>query len=130
MYIVDIQEKFKLWYNSTFTHDDICEQIVDFGDIDGPLCSCSFRPYKQYDAKWSLLYAIAYTFGQYAYLVNDCNNFQLSLAITILSKVVQDEWTCKDIDTYQTAYQQYHKVNRILFVCIAIYIPSICFRFN
>ena len=41
----DIHNGFKYWYNRTFIHNGWYCQILDFNDIDGPMCSCSHRPY-------------------------------------------------------------------------------------
>ncbi|CAF2028125.1 unnamed protein product [Rotaria magnacalcarata] len=61
-HIVNIQPAFKRWYNSTFVHNANCGQLLDFSNTDGPLCSCSHRPYKCRNDEWSIEDAIAYTF--------------------------------------------------------------------
>ncbi|CAF4191718.1 unnamed protein product [Rotaria sp. Silwood2] len=79
---VNIQESFKTWYNTTFGHDENCGQILDFNDIDGPLCMCSHRPLKCSHDKWSLSDAIAYTFHEK--LDTENRDFPECLAITKL----------------------------------------------
>ncbi|CAF2034323.1 unnamed protein product [Rotaria magnacalcarata] len=77
--LIDIRQDFKLWYNATFSHSTNCGQIIDFIDIDGPLCSCSHRPYKSSTDIWSLWKAIAYTFDENLYKTN--NNIHECLTI-------------------------------------------------
>lgn len=87
--IVNIQKQFKQWYNRTFPHCDDCKQVLDFIDLDGPLCSCPHRPYKHPRDQWSLQLAIMFTF--YEYLdASDRLIFQC-LAITKLLSVIEEE---------------------------------------
>ncbi|CAF3749945.1 unnamed protein product [Rotaria socialis] len=96
--LIDIRQDFKLWYNATFSHSTNCGQIIDFIDIDGPLCSCSHRPYKSSTDTWSLWKAIAYTFDENLYKTN--NNIYECLAITKISKVIEEKWTRKQTLDY------------------------------
>ncbi|CAM4838210.1 unnamed protein product [Rotaria magnacalcarata] len=90
-HIVNIQPAFKTWYNSTFVHNANCGQLLDFNDIDGPLCSCSHRPYKCRNDQWSLEDASAYTYHE----ILDNNKIHdphRCLAITKLSIVIHEKW--------------------------------------
>lgn len=83
---VALQHHFKCWYNSTFNHNENCDQIIDYMDIDGPLCSCSHRPFKSPTDTWSLSMAIMFTFHENLQLdnhpINQC------LAITKLAVIM------------------------------------------
>ena len=57
-----IQNDFKIWYSNAFIRDKDCGQVLNFHNIDGPLCSYSHRPYKYQDDQCPLHNAIAYTF--------------------------------------------------------------------
>ncbi|CAF4350363.1 unnamed protein product, partial [Rotaria sordida] len=57
-------QSFKTWYNTTFNRNANCGQILDFDDIDGPLCICTHRPLKYVNEQWSLTNVIAYTFHE------------------------------------------------------------------
>ncbi|CAF1538391.1 unnamed protein product, partial [Adineta steineri] len=62
---INIQDRFKHWYNNTYKHNDYC-YVTLFNDIaDDPDCTCSHRPYKNAGDKWSLQKAIAIIFPQF-----------------------------------------------------------------
>lgn len=63
MNMVDIQGKFKTWYNRQFPHDFDCFVGRIIGD--DPSCDCKHRPYKHTNDKWSLQMAIAKIFHEY-----------------------------------------------------------------
>ncbi|CAF4070454.1 unnamed protein product [Adineta steineri] len=109
--LIDMRDNFKWWYNCTFKHNRHCPQLLDYQDIDGPSCSCSYRPYKHQDASWTVVNAIAYTFGQYTDDSNHYNNFQLCLSISSLVHVVNNKWSQQEIDIYRTTCQLKHNVN-------------------
>lgn len=92
----DIQKIFKVWYNKTFPHHQGCNQMLDFIDIDGPLCSCPHRPLKFETENWSLSMAIMFTF--YEKLEITIDHQWECLAITKLASVVQDEWTRSQVE--------------------------------
>ncbi|CAF5219223.1 unnamed protein product, partial [Rotaria magnacalcarata] len=60
--IIILIEFFSGWYNRIFVHNANCGQLLDFSNTDGPLCSCSHRPYKCRNDEWSIEDAITYTF--------------------------------------------------------------------
>ena len=100
----NIQQSFKSWYNQTFGHNDNCDQILDFNDIDDPLCSCSHRPYKNSADEWSLWNAIAYTFHEDLQGINLFEvegSLSTCLAITKLSTVMKQMWTRQHIEDYR-----------------------------
>ncbi|CAF2764375.1 unnamed protein product [Rotaria sp. Silwood2] len=63
MHTVDIQMKFKLWYNRQFPHDRSCMGTAM--GADHPCCHCQHRPYKYIDRRWGLQMAMAKTFGEF-----------------------------------------------------------------
>ncbi|CAF1294379.1 unnamed protein product [Rotaria sp. Silwood1] len=63
-HFVNIQNLFEIWYNNTFQHNENCGQLLDYNQIDGPLCTCSYRPLKFPSDQWSLKDAIAYAFQE------------------------------------------------------------------
>ncbi|CAF1221049.1 unnamed protein product [Rotaria magnacalcarata] len=85
---ISLQHQFKHWYNRTFKHDENCQQIVDFVDSDGPLCSCPYRPCKFPTDTWSLSMAIMYTFHEHLQL-NE-NPLEQCLAITKLAIIIEE----------------------------------------
>lgn len=95
--VINIQDTFKEWYNKTFHHDDNCGQIIDFIDIDGPLCSCSHRPYKSSNDKWSLSMAVMHTFYENLPSTND--HILECLAITKLAMIVGEDWNRQRIES-------------------------------
>ncbi|CAF1498624.1 unnamed protein product [Rotaria sordida] len=97
-HIVYIQDSFKIWYNKTFNHNENCGRILDFEDIDGPLCTRSYRPLKNLNDTWDLKQAIAYTFEERL----DPKNFHLykCLAITKLATVLNEKWSYEKIQDY------------------------------
>ena len=95
---VNRQQAFKTWYNTTFRHNDNCGQILHFLEIDGPLCTCSHRPYKSSTDNWSLWMAIAFTFHENINKRND--DFRQCLAITKLSMVIQENWNHQTVQNY------------------------------
>ncbi|CAF1504663.1 unnamed protein product [Rotaria magnacalcarata] len=107
--LIDIRQDFKLWYNATFIHSTNCGQIIDFIVIDGPLCSCSHRPYKSSTGTWSLWKAIAYTFDENLYKTN--SNIHECLAITKISKVIEEKWTRQQTLDYINLHHANNQVN-------------------
>ncbi|CAF1503638.1 unnamed protein product, partial [Rotaria sordida] len=97
-HIVYVQDSFKTWCNKTFNDNKNCGQILDFEDIDGPLCTCSYRPLKNFNDTWDLKQAIAYTFEERL----DPENFHLykCLAITKLATVINEEWNYEKLQDY------------------------------
>ncbi|CAF3589222.1 unnamed protein product [Rotaria socialis] len=96
--LVNMQDHFKEWYNKNFSHNENCGQLLNFIDIDGPLCSCSHRPCKFPEDKWSLSMAIMYAFHENFELSHD--HIQQCLAITKLSHVIENEWTREQIQCF------------------------------
>ena len=95
---VNIQNDFKIWYNNTFIHNEDCGQILDFHNIDGPLCSCSHRPYKHQDDQWSLRHAIAYTFHE---ILDDSSlHLRTCQAITKLATIIDEKWDYDKLRNY------------------------------
>ncbi|CAF3147106.1 unnamed protein product [Rotaria sp. Silwood2] len=115
--LLNIQQDFKQWYNQTFNHNQNCSQMVDYNDIDGPLCSCSHRPYKCFHDEWSLSYAIAYTFAEYLHLGNE-HDVNQCLAITKLSRIVQEQWTRQQIKDFIKENHIAHRVRLIFIKCL------------
>ena len=109
VHLLNVQEDFKLWYNQTFGHNENCDQILDFQDTDGPLCSCSYRPYKCLKDAWSLHVAITYTFHEN--LSNENDNAYECLAITKLATVIQEKWTRQQLNDYINKHHADHQVN-------------------
>lgn len=93
---ISIQHLFKYWYNRTFKHDENCREIIDFTDSDGPLCSCSYRPYKFPTDNWSLSMAIMFTFNE-SFHFND-NPLNQCLAITKLAIVIEEQRNRQQIE--------------------------------
>lgn len=64
--IIDLQDRFKQWYNQTFPHLHNCPAISSFSSseiqVDDPSCSCQHRPYKQTNDKWNLSHAFQRVF--------------------------------------------------------------------
>lgn len=75
MNTIDIQHHFKEWYNKTFIHD--CD-LLPFED-DNLSCTCSHRPVKNKNDKWSLQKAIAYTFKEFLDKSRTKNNWSRHL---------------------------------------------------
>ncbi|CAF1255835.1 unnamed protein product [Rotaria sp. Silwood1] len=98
-HFVNGQSSFKTWYNKTFGHNQSCNQLLDFNDIDGPLCSCSHRPVKCPTEQWSLTNAIAYTFHENLY--NGINSSDACPAITKLFNMIQNKWTRQQVENYR-----------------------------
>ncbi len=62
---INVQDRFKDWYNNTYEHDENC-YMTSFNDIaDHPDCTCIHRPYKNSEEKWSLQKAIAIIFNAF-----------------------------------------------------------------
>ena len=61
MNTIDVQHHFKQWYNTIFKHSCGLQPFDD----DHILCTCSYRPVKDKNNKWSLQKAIAYTFNEF-----------------------------------------------------------------
>ncbi|CAF1086712.1 unnamed protein product [Rotaria sordida] len=98
-HFVNVQNCFKTWYNTTFGHNQNCNQLLDFNDIDGPLCSCSHRPVKCPTEQWSLTNAIAYTFHQN--FSNGSTSSKTCPAITKLFNIIQNNWTRQQIEYFR-----------------------------
>ena len=97
---VDIQKKFKKWYNGVFPHEFTCAQVSINKNIDGNACTCIFRPYKSVSDQWSLLRAIDFTF----HIINDVpvNEIQQCLAITQLALMIRQNWDFYELEIYQS----------------------------
>ena len=104
----DIQQEFKRWYNQTFIHQICCQHYLQYDDIDGPFCSCTYRPYKYVSAQWSLLKAVAYTFNEYLY--DHTFDITKCLAITKLADVIEQQWTIQQVQEYKMKYHIAQKV--------------------
>ena len=102
-HFIDIQIDFKNWYNRNFSHHRHCRQTVDVNDIDGPMCSCSHRPYKYSTDQWSLSNALAYTFNEH--IDDTCNSVEQCLAVTRLANMIRENRTHQQI---QDDIQQHH----------------------
>jgi hypothetical protein len=97
-HFIDVQDRFRTWYNRIFPHHQQCHQRLDCDSTDGRLCSCSHRPCKSSTDRWSLILAIAYTFDEYLY--NDTFTFTKCLAITNLAFVIEQNWTYEQVKEY------------------------------
>ena len=58
---VDVQHRFKSWYNGRFPHQCGLSPSVD----DHVICTCTHRPVKNRNDKWSLQKAVAYLFDEF-----------------------------------------------------------------
>ncbi|CAF1669505.1 unnamed protein product [Rotaria magnacalcarata] len=98
-HIVNIQPAFKRWYNRIFVHNANCGQLLDFSNTDGPLCSCSHRPYKCRNDEWSIEDAITYTFYE---ILDDTKIHDLHrcLAITKLFIAIHEKWDRQKVQQY------------------------------
>ncbi|CAF4195882.1 unnamed protein product, partial [Rotaria sordida] len=101
--IKDIQQSFKTWYNTTFNHNANCGQILEFDDIDGPLCTCTHRPLKYVNEQWSLTNAIAYTFHEK--FGTEEQGLQAILALSKLSLVIRENWSAQQVQDYISEHQ-------------------------
>ncbi|CAF1255816.1 unnamed protein product [Rotaria sp. Silwood1] len=108
VHIINIQHSFKTWYNTTFAHKENCGQILDFDDIDGPLCTCTYRPLKHFNDQWSLANAIAYTFHEKLDMKQ--NNIQEILALSKLSCIIDENWSRQQIEDYISEHHAHEKV--------------------
>lgn len=61
MQTINVQHRFKIWYNKTFVHTCGLEPFDD----DNLLCTCTYRPVKNPNNPWSLQRAIQYTFNEF-----------------------------------------------------------------
>ena len=58
---IDVQSRFKVWYNEKYPHR--CQLSPSVGDQ--ITCTCSHRPVKNLNDKWSLQKAIAHLFDEF-----------------------------------------------------------------
>ena len=110
--MVNVQSRFKQWYNRTFPHDDDCRQVLHFIDLDGCLCSCPHRPYKHPFDKWSLQLAVMFTF--YEYLETSDGPVFQSLALTKLASVIEQGCSRDYIEAFSRVPSVARKVKNIL----------------
>ncbi|UJR18787.1 hypothetical protein I4U23_005693 [Adineta vaga] len=103
---INIQKQFKQWYNNTFIHHHYCQQQLKFNTIDGPLCSCSYRPLKSINEEWEINQAIGYTFGEYLYhdTIDNIISKHIFSAISTLAIVIEQQWTREQVQNYIQAH--------------------------
>ena len=77
--------------------------------MDGPLCSCSYWPYKFLQDNWSLHMAVTYTFHEHLSSEND--HVHECLAITKLSTIIQEKWTRQQIEDWINEHHVDPQVN-------------------
>ncbi|CAF1484883.1 unnamed protein product [Adineta steineri] len=69
LHIINVQQKFKNWYNNTYKHGNDCPTIAVYYNNnnidDSPHCTCIYRPYKNPDNSWSLQMAISTIYNQF-----------------------------------------------------------------
>ena len=106
---MDVQKRFKPWYNQLFPHQQQCQQRLDYDYADGPLCSCSYRPCKSSIDRWSLSSAIAYTFG--GFLHESCVDVTRCSAITKLALAIDEGWTNEQVSNYVEKRKVAYEVN-------------------
>ncbi|CAF3586284.1 unnamed protein product, partial [Rotaria sp. Silwood2] len=110
---IDIQLKFKPWYNRIFRHSIQCHQYLKFDEIDTSLCTCAHRPYKSSSCQWSISKAIAYTFEErydsYPHEIDKC------IAITKLGHVIHEKWTSEILEAYKYKLHINEKVMKLNF---------------
>lgn len=58
---VNIQQKFKRWFEKTFEHSNDCNDMYDDMN-DQSYCLCAYRPLKHTYNEWSLTMALTFTF--------------------------------------------------------------------
>ncbi|CAF1549527.1 unnamed protein product [Adineta ricciae] len=113
VHYINIQKQFKQWYNSTFIHGYYCEQNLKFNTIDGPLCSCSYRPLKTLNEEWTIDQAIAYTFTEYLNIdiADNISSNQICSAISTLSIVLDQQWTREQVQSYIQAHMNLRQIH-------------------
>ncbi|CAF1399502.1 unnamed protein product [Adineta steineri] len=115
-HFVNIQDLFKIWYNNTFQHNENCGQLLDYNEIDGPLCTCSYRPLKCSTDQWSLKDAITYTFQE------NLENINISLyecqAITKCATIINEKWHYKKVQDY---IKTNHMIQNVMFKSFFFY---------
>ena len=62
--VVNIQQKFKRWFDTIFAHTDDCDELYDHLN-DYSTCICVHRPLNHSYDEWSLDMAIAFVYEQY-----------------------------------------------------------------
>lgn len=72
---IDVQTRFKTWYNQTYPHQCHLSPSVD----DHITCICSHRPVKNLNDQWSLQKAIAYVFDEFLDKTRTKSNWSQSL---------------------------------------------------
>ncbi|CAF1097698.1 unnamed protein product [Adineta ricciae] len=102
VHYINLQRQFKQWYNSVFPHHYYCQQILNYNTIDGPLCSCSYRPLKSINEEWDINQAIGYTFAEYLNMetVDNVTSKHICSAISTLSVVLDQQWTHEQVQNY------------------------------
>ncbi len=103
--IIRLEPLFKHWYNKIFPHNDNCFVRPTYIQ-DSMYCTCPQRPYKQAHDEWTLLKALAYTFNEFSYTVDEDTvgiprtiQFSVSccMMITKLSLGVELDWTSEQL---------------------------------
>lgn len=65
LHFINVQKQFKHWYNHTYPHDQECYMTLLNYIADDPQCTCSHRPYKNFNDQWRLQLAISILYKQF-----------------------------------------------------------------
>jgi len=89
LHFINVQARFKNWYNNTYKHNSHCRMVTLFhNDItDNPICDCSHRPYKNTSDTWSLQLAISTIFNQFLDKSITRNNWSQALDIRLYQNI-------------------------------------------
>ena len=111
--IIPLQEPFKQWYNRTFKHHTNCRVPFEY-QTDDSCCTCSYRPYKNSTAKWTINKAVNSIFNEFICHSNRnamtheyefIDAIHYCLAITKLTMVIELDWTMEQLNQYNKLHQ-------------------------
>ena len=112
LFMTALQDRFKHWYNGIFKHIQPCPIPREYPS-DDMCCTCSHRPYKNFNDKWTIEDAIFYVFEQLLIpskeLILKSDNDLINMASTCsalsqLAKIINLDMTIGDLQDYKRSH--------------------------
>lgn len=122
LHFINIQDDFKDWYNRTYPHDQACYMALLNNIADDPECTCSHRPYKNFNDRWSLQLAISIVYEQFLDKSLTRNNWSQGLDVRLYMNFKDDEinYNVKSCLTHAQEQTRFKLVNYVINDCLAL----------
>lgn len=122
LHFINVQDRFKEWYNHTYPHGQECSMAKLNHSGEDPVCTCSHRPYKNSNNRWSLQLAISMIHQQFLDKSLTRNNWSQGLDVRLYMNFKDNEinYNVKSCLSAAQERTRFKLVNYIVNECLAL----------